>query len=314
MSRRQTHNKRRILFPRAAILAVAAVGSGRASGQMITEIIGAGLVSPDSIAVDAAGSAYVAGEFSHNVFKITLAGVITEIIDANGDGAGNLLAFPFGIAVDAAGNAYVTGASSHNAFRITLPPSPDCNNNGIPDLCDIDCGAMGGPCDVPGCGGSSDCNTNGVGTTCGEPPTVMCSARAASAAGGQFLRRAPSVSKRAMYLTGSGDDDSADGDLVIEFSAMGACGPVPATGVIEITCSDGSVQIPVESGRVIDLECEADEDECEVEDEDGVLEIEAASAILIVTATDAAGNTATCEFDLCEVADDSSDAPEGFDG
>jgi hypothetical protein len=33
----------------------------------------------------------------------------------------------------------------------------DCNINGIDDSCDVDCGSPGGPCDVPGCGLSSDC-------------------------------------------------------------------------------------------------------------------------------------------------------------
>ena len=45
-------------------------------------------------------------------------GIITEIIDAAGDGAGNTLSGPSGIAVDGAGNVYVAGASSDNAFRI----------------------------------------------------------------------------------------------------------------------------------------------------------------------------------------------------
>jgi uncharacterized protein YjiK len=45
--------------------------------------------------------------------------VITEIIDATGDGGGNTLAGPYGVAVDSSGNVYVTGFSSHNAFKIT---------------------------------------------------------------------------------------------------------------------------------------------------------------------------------------------------
>ena len=45
---------------------------------------------------------------------------------------------------------------------------PDCNDNGIRDACEIDCGPPGGPCDVPGCGTSSDCNRNGIPDTC-EP-------------------------------------------------------------------------------------------------------------------------------------------------
>ena len=43
---------------------------------------------------------------------------------------------------------------------------PDCNNNGIEDSCDVDCGEPGGPCDVPGCGGSEDCNSNGIPDEC----------------------------------------------------------------------------------------------------------------------------------------------------
>ena len=50
--------------------------------------------------------------------------------------------------------------SSHSTF------AQDCNNNGIDDACDIDCGLPAGPCDVPGCGGSPDCNGNGVPDEC----------------------------------------------------------------------------------------------------------------------------------------------------
>ena len=45
-------------------------------------------------------------------------------------------------------------------------PGLDCNENGIPDDCDIDCGTPGGECDVPGCGQSADCNNNGVPDEC----------------------------------------------------------------------------------------------------------------------------------------------------
>ena len=44
----------------------------------------------------------------------------------------------------------------------------DCNNNGLIDLCDLDCGALGGQCDVPGCGESADLNHNCVPDEC-EP-------------------------------------------------------------------------------------------------------------------------------------------------
>ncbi|MHC4091069.1 MAG: hypothetical protein ACYSVY_12490 [Planctomycetota bacterium] len=47
-----------------------------------------------------------------------------------------------------------------------LQGPPDCNTNGIPDECDVDCGTNGGPCDVPGCGESDDCNSNGIPDEC----------------------------------------------------------------------------------------------------------------------------------------------------
>lgn len=42
----------------------------------------------------------------------------------------------------------------------------DCNENGIDDECDLDCGAPGGPCDVTGCGQSFDCDANGIPDDC----------------------------------------------------------------------------------------------------------------------------------------------------
>lgn len=37
----------------------------------------------------------------------------------------------------------------------------DCNLNGLDDLCDLDCGAMAGACNVAGCGLGADCDSNG---------------------------------------------------------------------------------------------------------------------------------------------------------
>ena len=43
---------------------------------------------------------------------------------------------------------------------------PDCNNNSIPDVCDVNCGEPGGACSVSGCGQSKDCNTNSIPDEC----------------------------------------------------------------------------------------------------------------------------------------------------
>ncbi len=130
----------RLVAALATVLAVSALGIGRATAQTITEIIdatgdGAGndLDWPRGITVDGAGNVFVTGISNDNAFKITPAGDITEIIDASGDGAGNELDTPIGIAVDATGNAYVAGRWSLNAFKITL----DLDDDGVPNEIDV---------------------------------------------------------------------------------------------------------------------------------------------------------------------------------
>ena len=86
------------------------------------------------IPVDGSGNVYVLGFGSDNAFKITPGGVITEIIDATGDGAGNMLNLPFGIAVDGSGNVYVAGFLSNNAFKIALAPIIEDLTDAVGDL------------------------------------------------------------------------------------------------------------------------------------------------------------------------------------
>ena len=42
----------------------------------------------------------------------------------------------------------------------------DCNDNGIPDECDLDCGALGGMCERYDCGRSPDCDLNSTPDEC----------------------------------------------------------------------------------------------------------------------------------------------------
>ena len=90
------------------------------------------------VAVDSSGNVY-ATSAENSVFKIATPGgcsvggtpcTITEIIDATGDGAGNVLNAPFGVAVDPIGNVYVTGGGSDNAFKIATPGG--CSVGGTP--------------------------------------------------------------------------------------------------------------------------------------------------------------------------------------
>ena len=42
----------------------------------------------------------------------------------------------------------------------TDPETQDCDGDGICNICELDCDALGGLCDVPGCGTGTDCNEN----------------------------------------------------------------------------------------------------------------------------------------------------------
>ncbi|HNQ22537.1 MAG TPA: hypothetical protein PKK06_05525 [Phycisphaerae bacterium] len=68
-----------------------------------------------------------------------------------------------GVAGDGAEYLYVADGL---AGLVVLRTSLDCNRNRLPDDCDLDCGAPGGRCAVPGCGQSMDCNGTGLPDEC----------------------------------------------------------------------------------------------------------------------------------------------------
>jgi hypothetical protein len=99
----------------------------------------------------------------------------------------------------------------------------DCNGNGIPDECDLDCGEPGGPCDVPGCGQSDDCQPNEIPDECdvaegtsadnngnGIPDECEVAAPVVVAEGSRYLAVTPqppdSIWPVALLVTGDPDD------------------------------------------------------------------------------------------------------------
>lgn len=86
----------------------------------------AGFWAPASVAVDAAGTLYVADAGNYTIRKVTPAGVVTTLAGAAGsrgclDGVGAAARFgaPMGIAVDAQGTVYVADVVYHNIRKIT---------------------------------------------------------------------------------------------------------------------------------------------------------------------------------------------------
>ncbi len=112
-----THNAFRITDPGLPTQTIVEIMDATADGVH-------GLGGPNGVIGDESGNAYVAGAYTHNAFKVTPGGVITQIIDATGDGLGNALNHSFDFALDGPDTLYLSGYHSANVFRITDPGLP----------------------------------------------------------------------------------------------------------------------------------------------------------------------------------------------
>ena len=76
------------------------------------------LSGPTAVVADAAGAVYVAGGTSDNVFRVTVAGGVSQLIGSGGDGT-HSLDHPAALALHSDGTLYVAGRDSDNVFRVT---------------------------------------------------------------------------------------------------------------------------------------------------------------------------------------------------
>ena len=105
----------------------------------------------------------------------------------------------------------------------------------------------------------------------------------------------------ALFPFGNNDDDD-EGRFVVEISAIDNCDANPV--IVSAVLNAGQLSLPVTNGQEVGLEID---DDSEVEFEDGILEIEAPSFELNVTAEDASGNVGTGTATPTFVDDDDDD-------
>ncbi|MCX6952896.1 MAG: hypothetical protein NTV51_12140 [Verrucomicrobia bacterium] len=128
------------LLSAAAVLTLAIAPAAHADVYLFGTLIGnaialdhidgtgnnARLLNPTGVAVDAAGTIYLADGGDHTVRKVTATGVVTTLAGGSGlagsvDGTGTdaRFVYPFSLAVDATGNVYVTDIGNHNIRKIS---------------------------------------------------------------------------------------------------------------------------------------------------------------------------------------------------
>jgi NHL repeat len=101
-------------------------GLAGASGSTDATGSAARFNQPEGVAVDAAGTVYVADRENHTIRKVTPAGVVTTLAglaassgSANGTGSAARFFWPTGVAVNSAGTIYVADSANNTIRRIT---------------------------------------------------------------------------------------------------------------------------------------------------------------------------------------------------
>ncbi|UCC32670.1 MAG: S8 family serine peptidase, partial [Phycisphaerales bacterium] len=119
---------------------------------------GTGCIDTDPLFIDADGPDDVPGNEDDNLRLST----DSPCIDAGINTAA-------ATGADLDGNPRIMDGNADGTSRVDMGVYEyflDCNENNYPDVCDADCMALDGACDIPGCGTSGDCNGNSLPDDC----------------------------------------------------------------------------------------------------------------------------------------------------
>ncbi len=99
-----------------------------------------------------------------------------DTTDANGDASFSYTDGNINTGLDEIAASFVDGNGNTVVNTARKYWDLDCQPNNIPDSCDISCAAFNNACaaDFPGCGGSTDANNDGVPDECNNPPVAQC--------------------------------------------------------------------------------------------------------------------------------------------
>ena len=259
---------------------------------------------PARITVGPDGALWFTEQLSSKIGRITTAGVITEYPLPRGSA-------PVGITLGPDGAVWFAEQGGKiGRAALNSPPVARCKN--ITVSANSSCQASITAADINDGSSDPEDGTNVTLSLDSTGPfglgqhTVMLSVTDSQGASSSCQAtvtvndtRNPTVTFAVTRVRGREDDDKS---FRITFSAADNCPGVTVSAVINLGCR----RVPISNGQIVSVEC--DDDKCKAKvDRRGRLQIEARSAVLEVTATDASGNRTTKTQSLCRRSHDDDD-------